>query len=297
LIPKGEKSDPSPTWRWYFVKAHLEGVTMKKETLAEACQLLEDSTDSVYASSARLFLKLFDDFDRDGYLEDEAQHSEARLVFTALTLFDLCSAAMWGDLTDQPPGDVFTLGEYLYTHGASDALLQICQTLPADSLDETSMQALRDTYWQRISRLAETPRANAWRRAADLISQALQDPAVRCNTATCDYLALMLDHARQATPIMDARGALEPVFRKARSESGQKARLIRTQSADNPIRDKALELYDAKKWSSVRKAATEIFGNVQAFAETNGRRLSEDRFPQTLHEWIAARKRGNDSTA
>lgn len=32
LIPAGEKSDPSPTWRWHPMKAAPEGVTMKSDS-------------------------------------------------------------------------------------------------------------------------------------------------------------------------------------------------------------------------------------------------------------------------
>lgn len=263
---------------------------MEKETLLEACELLEKSTDSVYASDSRALPKLFESFELGGYFEDEAQRKEALMVLTSLVLFSLCKAAMWGDLRDQPSDEVFILGEYLNSYVVSDALLQVCQALPTTTMDSESMESLEGTYWNRLGLICTPPRAQAWIRAAELLRQALQDPVIAQNPETCKYLALMLEHTEQATPGMDLRKALEPLFQKARSESARHARGERTKNKKNPLRDKALELYDAKKWPSVREAARKIFSEVQAYAKTMGDSLSEDRFSQTLHEWIKQRK-------
>jgi hypothetical protein len=57
------------------------------------------------------------------------------------------------------------------------------------------------------------------------------------------------------------------------------------------MRAYAQELYNARKWPSVLKAARTIYPKVVEFAKSLEGRLSEDRGEQTVYEWLLAYKK------
>ena len=59
----------------------------------------------------------------------------------------------------------------------------------------------------------------------------------------------------------------------------------------NQIRTYAISLFDAGSWKSTRKAATALWPKVFAESGRLKRRMSADRGPQTLYEWLLEHKK------
>ena len=59
----------------------------------------------------------------------------------------------------------------------------------------------------------------------------------------------------------------------------------------NQIRTYAISLFDAGSWKSTRMAAAELWPKVFAESERLNRRMSADRGPQTLYEWLLEHKK------
>jgi len=55
-----------------------------------------------------------------------------------------------------------------------------------------------------------------------------------------------------------------------------------------PIRERAAQLFDARKWKSVRHGALAISGQVIKFAQESDIHLSADRAEITIYEWLLA---------
>jgi len=59
----------------------------------------------------------------------------------------------------------------------------------------------------------------------------------------------------------------------------------------NQIRAFAIQLFEAGTWKSTKKAAVELWPKVFDESKRLNRRMSADRGPQTLYEWLLAHKK------
>lgn len=82
-----------------------------------------------------------------------------------------------------------------------------------------------------------------------------------------------------------AAGEIEQKTRHAKV-----ARAGRVAKLSGPVRDFALQRYDAGNWKSIADAARQLYPHVQDFAKPRGVVLSEDRFEKTLGGWLKSRK-------
>ena len=77
------------------------------------------------------------------------------------------------------------------------------------------------------------------------------------------------------------------------SARARKAANARHDKTTRPIKTKAIELYESKKWRSDSEAARFIYQELKKFIEKEGIqfRLSVERGPKTICDWIRAHRR------
>ncbi len=113
--------------------------------------------------------------------------------------------------------------------------------------------------------------------------------ALEAMEAVCyvDVLALHKDPDRD----------LQEQLASHRSALARKGANARHDQTTRPLKAKAIELYESKKWRSVSQAAKDIYPKLEQFIEAKGIRFSfsAERGPKTVYDWLRAHRKKTTS--
>lgn len=164
----------------------------------------------------------------------------------------------------------------------------------ADLAPESGIEALkRATLTQRLRLVHDLSLGGALAHGPlDWLAIAATCCLVSLDAATCDH--------GNAETFLDARDFLHDVERGAtvHQEAKKVAQERRTQDArqaaskrhapSRKLRELAEALYAGKKWTSRKQAVRQLLPTLRSEAKILGHTPSEERFPQTVYEWLTA---------